>query len=190
MNTKTLAAVAIFSALTVALNMSPIKIPAPFAPFLYYQVWEIPIVTAFLLYGPKAGVAISIINTTALLALFPGALPTGPLYNLAAVLSMLLGIYVVHRSLPRRINRKAYLTASSTLLGSLLRVGVMTIINWVCLRYPPPIGFSMPQEAITAMIPLIAFFNFTLALYTVPAGYVLANVVSAGARTVQYFPSK
>ena len=51
MNTKTVATIAVFSALAIALNLSPFKIPAPFAPFLIYQIWEIPIVAAFLLFG-------------------------------------------------------------------------------------------------------------------------------------------
>jgi len=97
MDSKRIAVIIVFAALTVALNLSPIKIPAPYAPFLIYQIWEIPIVGAFLLFGLKVGAAISIINTVLLLAIFPGVLPTGPLYNLAAVLSMLFGILITHR---------------------------------------------------------------------------------------------
>ena len=36
--------------------------------------------------GPEAGITVSAINTLILLAIFPGALPTGPIYNFAAVL--------------------------------------------------------------------------------------------------------
>jgi riboflavin transporter FmnP len=97
LNSKSIAAIIVFTALTLALNLSPIKIPAPYAPFLIYQIWEIPIVAAFVLYGPKVGVPVAIINTLVLLIIFPGALPTGPFYNLAAVLSMLIGIYIVQR---------------------------------------------------------------------------------------------
>jgi len=87
MNSKSIATLSIFAALTVVLNLSPIKVPAPYALFLIYQIWEIPIVAAFALYGPLMAVAISVLNTLVLLAVFPGALPTGPLYNLAAVYS-------------------------------------------------------------------------------------------------------
>lgn len=97
MDSKSIAAIIVFTALTLALNLSPIKIPAPYAPFLIYQVWEIPIVAAFVLYGPKVGVPVALINTLILLIIFPGALPTGPFYNLAAILSMLIGIYIVQK---------------------------------------------------------------------------------------------
>ena len=71
MNTKRLTLIIVFIALTTALNIDGPKIPAPYAPFLYYQLWEIPIVVAFLAMGPKAGVTIAVINTLILLAFFP-----------------------------------------------------------------------------------------------------------------------
>jgi len=185
MNSKTIAVVAVFTALTVVLVLSPAKIPAPYAPFLKYQIWEIPIVTAFLLYSPLVGVSISVINTVILLGVYPGDLPIGPLYNLAAVLSMLLGIYMMRRFMVEHSSgrRKAVLAVSSTALGTILRVGIMSIVNLVFLQYPYPVGFSMPVEAITAMLPLIGVFNATLALYTIPVGYFLARAISYGTKT-------
>ena len=79
MNSKTIAVVAVFTAVTVVLVLSPAKIPAPYAPFLKYQIWEIPIVAAFVIYGLSVGVSISILNTVILLGVYPGDLPTGPL---------------------------------------------------------------------------------------------------------------
>ncbi len=185
MDSKRIAAIVVFAALTIALNLSPIRIPAPYAPFLIYQIWEIPIVTAFLLYGSAVGVAVAVVNTLFLLVMFPGGLPTGPFYNLAAILSMLLGIYIIERVLSEGSNRRKVTIAvtASTLLGVVLRVAVMSFVNWVFLRYPPPIGYSLPSEALIAMLPIIGFFNATIALYTVPLGYILAKAVS------QYYAS-
>jgi len=182
MKSKNIATLSIFAALTVALNLSPFKFPAPYAPFLYYQIWEIPIVAAFALYGPLMAIAISVLNTLMLLALFPGALPTGPLYNLAAVIGMLLGMYLAHLTVRQQpiSQRSTMLSLLATGLGMFFRVVAMTIVNWTFIRYPPPIGFSMPEEAIVAILPLVAVFNATLALYTIPIGYVLANAVSSG----------
>jgi riboflavin transporter FmnP len=99
MKTKILAATIVFAALTVALNpaISGIGIPAPYAPYLIYGLWEIPIVAAFLLISATSGVAISLVNATVLFALFPGSLPAGPFYNLIAIFSMLLGLYLARR---------------------------------------------------------------------------------------------
>jgi len=188
MESKTIATIAVFTALSVALVLSPAKFPAPYALFLKYQIWEIPIVAAFLLYGPLVGVATSIINTMVLLVVYPGDLPTGPLYNLAAVLSTLLGIYIIHKFAARYFSKRqeTILTAFSTALGSIARVGVMTIVNWVFLQYPYPIGFSMSAEAITAMLPVIGLFNATLALYTIPLGYFVSRAVSVGTNTARW----
>ena len=60
--TRLAAIVAVFAALTVALNIMPIRVPAPYAPFLIYEIWEIPIVVAFLLFGPRVGLAVTLVN--------------------------------------------------------------------------------------------------------------------------------
>ena len=188
MNSKTISFVAIFAAFTVALNLSPFKIPAPYAPFLIYQIWEIPIVASFLLFGPLIGVGVTIINTLMLFAVFPGALPTGPLYNLAAVLGMLLGVYVALRIVRkiRLLRSEAGMAACVTGVGVLFRVGVMTLVNWLFLPYPPPVGYSLPQVAVMASLPLIGIFNFTLALYTLPLGHFLAKVAELSTRIVAW----
>lgn len=188
MESKAVATIAIFTALSVALVLSPAKVPAPYAPFLKYQIWEIPIVAAFLLYGPLAGTATSIINTMILLVVYPGDLPTGPLYNLAAVLSMLLGIYIIHTFATKRFGKQyePILTIFSTALGGITRVGIMTILNMIFLQYPYPIGYEMSAEAIVALLPLIGLFNATLTLYTTPIGYVVARAVSAGTNTARW----
>jgi len=182
---KVLASTALFTALTLALNLSPIKFPAPFAPFLYYQIWEIPIVAALLIYGLKVGAAVTIINTAALIALFPGALPTGPLYNMVAVLSMLLAIYAIVKMRGSASNLGGTTLILSTLLGIVSRVVVMTIMNYALIRYPPPLGFSMPEESILVLLPLIAAFNATLALYTIPIGYLVAKAVASKIQIVR-----
>ena len=175
MKTEKIAAIAVFTAISVALVLSPVKFPAPFAPFLKYQIWEIPIVAAFLLYGPSVGFSTSIINTMVLLAVYPGDLPTGPIYNLAAVSSMLLGVYIIQRFASYFTKRPEILVILSTALGCVLRVGFMSVVNWAFLRYPYPIGYNMPVEAIVAMLPIIGLFNATVALYTIPLSYIISR---------------
>jgi riboflavin transporter FmnP len=176
--TKTLAIIAVFTAISVALVISPAKFPAPFAPFLKYQIWEIPIVAAFLLYGSSIGFSITVMNTVVLLAVYPGDLPTGPLYNLAAVSSMLLGVYLAQRFVPSFSRRYELHVILSTAFGCVLRVGCMSAVNWAFLRYPYPVGYSLPADAIIAMLPIIGLFNATLVLYTIPLGYAIYRAVA------------
>jgi riboflavin transporter FmnP len=185
MNTKTLATITIFGAITVVLNLSPFKIPAPFAGYLIYQIWEIPIVAAFLLYGFKVGFSISIINTLVLLAVFPGELPTGPIYNLAAVLSTLFGLFIIQRFLSGGFTKRrdTILTTAATAAGIIMRVVTMSIVNFIFVRFDPPIGFGIPAEVVPTLLPAIIFFNATLALYTIPIGYIIARAVSRNTKT-------
>ncbi len=184
MNTKTLALITVFAALTIALNLSPIKIPAPFAPYLIYQIWEIPIVAAFLLFGAAVGVFIAVVNTIALFAFFPGALPTGPIYNFAAVLSMLLGIGLTQIVLRNRFRaHETVIAGLYTASGVVARTVFMDIVNYSLLRFPPPIGYSFEEPAILASLPFLTIFNLTLALYTIPIGYSLARILQSSLKT-------
>ena len=154
-NTRTLALIILFIALAIALNEYGPRIPFPLATFLYYQLWEIPIVVAFLAIGPKSGITIAVINSLILVAVFQGGLPTGPLYNLIAVLSMLLGIYIPYRiathgckieNLGSFLRQHVKLiTIAATALGIILRVVVTSFVNYFALQQPYPIGFSFPQ---------------------------------------------
>jgi riboflavin transporter FmnP len=193
MKTAALASIIVFAALTVILNPSitGIGVPAPYLPFLVYQIWEIPIVAIFLLYGPKYGITVGVLNSFVLLAIFmgPGGLPAAPFYNLIANLSMMLGVYIPHvfsnlRTRHLRTDQVAsspkhgaLLITASTILGITLRVIVMTLVNFSVLGFGYPLGYNMPQAAIIPILPLIALFNATLALYTIPFGYFLAEVV-------------
>jgi riboflavin transporter FmnP len=187
MQARSIAVLGVFAALTIALNLSPLKIPAPYAPFLIYQIWEIPIVIAFFIYGTRIAVALAVLNTLALLIIFPGALPTGPLYNFAAVISMIAGLLLVKKFLPGKVAGKKEVAAVTglTVSGMLLRTLVMLLVNYSLLGYPPPIGFSLPYEVVVLYMPLIAFFNASLALYTILGGYLLARIVAPAATRIR-----
>jgi riboflavin transporter FmnP len=186
MNSKTIAYVVIFAALSIALSIYGPKFPAPYLTFLKYQIWEIPIVTAFLLFGYFVGGFTAIINAIVLFVFYPGDLPTGPLYNLAAVASMLMGIYLVQKILAKRQSKQneAVVVTSFTVLGLVLRVGIMSIVNWVFLRFPFPIGYSTPEAGILTLLPLIGLFNATVVLYTIPVGHFVAKAIRSAIKTI------
>ena len=185
MNTKKLALIIIFTAL--ALSLSQIKIPAPYAPFLYYQIWEIPIMVAFILISPLAGTAVAFMNTLFLFAIFPGELPTGPAYNLAAILSMQAGILIIEvliKKIAKKQNKNEtilqYSTKwiiASTATGIITRVLFMTLVLYFAIPQPAPIGFGFSQELTVSLLPAEGFFNASIAIYTIPFGYLIANTI-------------
>ena len=188
MNTKKLSLTIVFAALAIALNptFTHIALYAPFAQGLVYQIWEIPIVIAFLIISPLAGLTISLLNTAVLFAIFPGVLPTGPAYNLAATLSMQVGIFAalaIGKKIASLKNKdtnvlfKAKWATLSTAFGMLTRAAFMSIVLYIALPQPPPIGYSFPLDATIAYLPFAATFNASLALYTIPIGFLIAQRV-------------
>ena len=184
MDSKTLTIVTVFAAMSIVLSLSPLKFSAPFAPFLKYQIWEIAIVTAFLLYGFKVGISISIINTLVLFVFYPGDLPTGPIYNFIAVISTLLGIYIIKQVLESRFNgrKEAIIVILSTTFGIIIRTVIMTIVNWIVLPYPPPFGYNIPPEGLESILSVIAVFNASIVLYTIPISYIIARAIGVSTK--------
>jgi len=186
MNIKTLAAVVIFAALATVLDLSPLKVGFPPLPFLYYQIWEIPIVVVFLIYGATALILVTAINTLVLLVFFPGGLPFGPVYNMAAILSMILGMGIVKIFITRHsLKHDALVAALYTTFGVSFRTVFMSFVNYSVLGLPSPFGYSLPYATIIGYLPLIAVFNATLALYTIPIAYSLARIAKSNVGAIR-----
>jgi len=178
---RRLSLIALFTAIAIVLNLV-VSFPAPFADFLFYEVWEVPIVLAFLLLGLRSGVTVAFLNSVVLELVKPGALPTGPIYNLAAVLAMFVGILLADRSGRRRGWRVATLVGVSTVLGVTTRTVIMAMVNAVVLPLPYPVGFGsfgVTASQVPALLVPISLFNSSVALYTIPLAYSLQRAIAA-----------
>lgn len=176
---KEVSLVAMLAVLAVALNLV-IAIPAPFAGFLYYEVWEVPVVLGFLALGFWGGASVAVLNSLVLEAVNPGSLPTGPLYNLMAELSMFVGIMAVLPFVRRRGGKTSVVAATAS--GAVVRTAAMTVVNAIVLTQPYPIGFG--SFGVTwAQVPLylvqIGVFNATVTLYTVPLAFAAKKVIES-----------
>jgi riboflavin transporter FmnP len=175
---QTITGIGLFAALALALNLSHIQVPAPYLPYLIYEFWEIPIVVCLLIFGLYASLAASAINTVVLIAVNPGSLASGPIYNFIAVVVTLAAVVLAHKfSVASKLGNTLEII-SATGLAILVRTAVMSFVNYVLLPFPAPLGFQIPEKGVLAVLPLIAFFNATLALYTVPLGYATVKAVS------------
>jgi riboflavin transporter FmnP len=175
--------VAIFTAMAVVLN--GLTVPAPYAGFLLYGIWEIPVLLALLLLGLGGGLAVAALNGIALEFINPGGLPTGPLYNLVAEVAMFAGVLAARRLM--RGSGTPALVLASTLLGAVVRTGVMTLVNWAVLAQPYPIGFGsfgVTQTAVPGLLVLIGIFNATVTLYVVPAAFAASRAIVSRSGTI------
>tara|TARA_B100000029_G_scaffold516569_1_gene631226 strand:- start:8013 stop:8621 length:609 start_codon:yes stop_codon:yes gene_type:complete len=185
---RSLTASILFASLGVVLHppFFPLVFPAPYAPFLIYSIWEIPLYICLLLFGPLTAMIAGVINFISLLVFFPGQLFTGPLYNLIAIYGSYLGIILIKK-------RKKFVldTSKATkdifsinmlliiLSPMIFRTVIMTVVNFIVLPQPPPIGFSIPMEGIPSVLGLIAIFNSTTILYSIPLAYLVARSVKS-----------
>lgn len=125
MDTKTITVIISFSALAIALN--PVRIPTIFWPGQYFRLWEIPIITAFLLFGFKVGFSVAILNGAIQMAFFQG--PAGILaapWGVILMLVMFLGIYLAKKLTARNVSGNKTLfgvkpVAYFTLVGTVTR---------------------------------------------------------------------
>jgi len=185
MSTRAIAMTIAFAVLAIVLNpaISGVGVPFPPIPSLIYNIWEIVIIAAFLLMGFKSGISVALLNSAFLFSVYPG--PTRSIYalgNTVAVSSMMIGVYVANlltrkRSQEERLSGVRTITLS-TVLAMILRVAVMAPIMYGILHFNI-VPARVPESAIIAVVlPLQAVYNVTIALYTIPVGYLIAKAVS------------
>ena len=185
MNTKALALIVTFAGLAIILNpaISGIGIPFPLLPGLIFQVWEIPTIVAFLLFGWKIGLSVAGINSVFLLAVFPGmAQPWYWLGSFVSVTSMTMGVLAAikltnHVSAKSQPISLAKALAASLALGILFRVAFMAPVMLGILSLLNPHTIALPI-VIRYVLPFQAVFNVIVPLYMIPAGFLIARVVS------------
>jgi riboflavin transporter FmnP len=164
-----------------------IAIPAPFFPFISYQIWEIPIVVVFLMIGPKYGTFAALISGAILFAFFPGVVSLG---DELACLSVLSGIYVAAKLIARKkpqqeTDHGKRAIVSYVALGTIFRVLIMAVLDYVFLLRPIA-GIYLEESLVVTSI-LIAVFNATQPLYTIPLGYAIARTISKNVKVGNNF---
>jgi riboflavin transporter FmnP len=183
-NTKSIALVAVFASIAVVLNpaISGLGIPYPPFPSLIFNVWEIPLIAVFLLFGFKFGISVTAINALFLFAVWPG--PSRPFYAIGTVfsaLSMMLGIYAMFKVIGHRIPgetlaNRTKIVVSATVFASLLRIIILAIYMYVLLKSPV---YNLPDTVIlTVVLPWQAVYNIAQPIITVPLAFIIARVVN------------
>jgi len=177
MNTKVLAMTIVFTAITIFLNprFSGIAIPS-FVPGLWFQIWEIPVFTAFLILGLKSSVLITILNTIVLQAVSPGVPFNVPTANLLAVLATLFGMYFTQKSFLGKDTTenkviKLKKIIFSTFFGSLFRVVTMLVYIYVLAVLAGTLQIVLP------LFSFLAIYDIIVVLYSIPVAYVIVKIV-------------
>ena len=183
MNSREIALIIIFVALTIALD--PLRIPSMYLIGSYYRFCEIPIVAAFLLFGPKVGISVAVLNLAAETMIYPAqaGVTVGRPFVLLLTLSMLLGLCLAQKFLKwRKLQGKASGKQTGlyfTVFGALIRTASAPIVLFPFYRYVLPlVWISFSDMQVIALMPLLMFYALTFSLYTIPIGYLIARTVS------------
>lgn len=182
-NTKTVGTIIAFTAITAVLNY--IRIPAPYLLTHSYQLGDISIVIAFLLFGHKSGITVAVLNMliTIMLNINPAGV-FGATYYFISILAMLLGIYVFEKSVKhRRLQDRTHKSAISyTISGLISRSLIMLPLDYGVFGFFVALVTGLSVDycygIVIAVMPAIVFYNITTALVMIPIGYYIADVVS------------
>jgi hypothetical protein len=181
---KAVAIVIAFAALTIVL--SAVKIPTIFWPQQNFRIWEIPIVTAFLLFGFRVGFSAAVIGIAGQTALFVG--PAGILeapWGIIVVLTMFLGLHLAKKLSQSRFAYMKGITGIMPILfftafSIIVRTSIMLPVDYAIYSsiLPIVIGVNIPNVYIIGLMPFTCLFNVLVPLYTVPVSYLLAKTIS------------
>jgi hypothetical protein len=185
MDSKAIALVITFAAVAIALNA--IRLPTVFYPGTYFQLSQIPIIIAFLLFGFKIGVFVGLLNLIGGLVLFPiGAvgLIVYPADFLSSLL-MIAGIWIAMKftiyNTKSRIFPVFEKPAIGLILGAIaLRVGIMPFFDYAVVYHvlvPLILGIKPSEGYIVGLVPAFVLYNTIVAFYVVSAAYVITAKV-------------
>lgn len=105
-------------------------------------------------------------------------------FNFFAVVSTMVGVYLAQKLFFKKAskekeNPKRNQIIFSTTSGILFRVLVMVPAVYLGYRYLTPIvlGTTVSDSVIIGFLPIIALYDATVVLYTVPLGYLICKII-------------
>ncbi len=194
---KSAASASCLASLAALLTILPLSFPYPLIPYLKFDLAEIPVFLAFLLLGPEAGIFSSVVYWFILL-LVGSFTPLGPTMKFAAVFSTLIGLWAGFKIRPSP--RMGLILGS--VLGCVIRVMVMSVLNYLVLLYILPGFLELAATSISAFLSLeisdnlaaltmsmifTAIFNMLhIPLSILPAYLVVKSLTRVGADEFWY----
>lgn len=150
MSTKKMTTLAMFTALAVVLTLL-LRVPlVPSVPFLTYDPKDVVIALGGFLFGPLSAMIVSMLSSGIEL-LFRGGNIIDWLMNVLSTCTLVCTAAFVY---------KKHHTKNGAFIGLLIGMAASILLMLAWNYVMDPIYFGMPQEAVNAMLPAIALFNF------------------------------
>lgn len=142
----------ILIAISIILIISPLRFPFPPAPFLEYDAGDVPILIGGFIFGPVAGIVLSIV--TSLVQAFTVSSGSGwigclmHIFAASALVGVAAGIYSRKKTLKRAI--------IGLICGTIAMTAIMIPLNLIFY----PLFMNTPIDAVTKLIvPVLLPFN-------------------------------
>jgi len=141
---------AVFAALSAILTILPLSVPFPIIPYLKFDVAEIPVLTAFLVFGTLPGL-VSALTLWVILNVFGSWAPIGPAMKFAAIISTLIGVWIGSgfRNAPMGVLKSRFRVFLMFIMAALVRVMVMGLFNYVILWWLFPFFIDIASKSIS-----------------------------------------
>jgi riboflavin transporter FmnP len=183
MDTKKIALIVGFASLSIVLNpaISHVGFAFPPLPTLFLNVWEIPVITLFLLIGIMPGITVAAINALFLFSVYPG--PSNPFLAIGSILSatsMMIAIYLNLRfrkeNEPQKLLSGKAIIIYATLSSVVLRVLVMAPVGYAVAKVTVA---SLSDKAIFMyVLPWQAAYNVIQPFITIPIAFLIARQIN------------
>jgi riboflavin transporter FmnP len=188
---RIIAAAGLFAALSILLTSISqfLGLNFPIIPYLQFDLGEVAILLAFLLFGPVPAIFSAFVEFITLMLLGQNA-PIGPILKIMAILSTMgglwAGIFILRKIIVRPKRGTLFLT--SLALGVIFRAVLMTIPNYYLIVYVYTVkgivgfvsgafglvGISMTTEnALQLILEFTALFNALQLLFAFTVAYLL-----------------
>ena len=182
MNSRAIALTIVFTA--AALSLNAVRIPAIFYPGNSFQVSQIPIVVAFLLFGVRIGVLVGVLNLAGGLFLFSLGEVGYIVYpmDFVSLLLMFAGMYLASMFIAHTGDSGKFAILGKPVIALALgaigfRGTIMPFVDYGVVNHiliPLILGFQRPEAAIVGLVPAFVLYNVLVAFYTVSAAYFIA----------------
>ncbi len=155
-------------------------------PVFVYQMGDIALLVALLLFGAKPAIIVAVLNTIITIILSMSAAgPIGPPYYLVSVLTMFLGVCFFERYLNRRKTLKnknfALKVGVSTTCGIITRTLIMFPLDYfvygLLVSIVSGLSISVSYSIVLASMPGMILDNITVPLVMVPISYLIVKKI-------------
>lgn len=160
-NPYTLSASAIFGALAAIMTILPLSFPFPLIPYLRFDLAELPVIIAFLLYGPIPGLTSSIVYWL-ILNIVGSFAPIGPLMKFLAVISTIIGIWIGVKMYNKSTSTMRIITFLTLILSMsiLVRVLITTLANYIVIWILFPTFLEYAAKSLSGFLKVTFSTNF------------------------------